>query len=757
MSSSLTHTVQQDRSRILHRSSRLGLRLSRVAMGAFTAISAACGGGDAPTPITPPPVVSVSVSGPLVAIPASSTTTFTATVTGSTNSAVTWSVETSGTTNVGAISSSGVYTAPPAAGTFTVRATAAADPTKSGTATVMVLAPPITLSISPSAASVQAGGSVQLSAVVVGSNNGAVTWDLPAGATSGTIVSTGAANATYTAPTTIGTYQVRATSVADPTKTALALITTTAGSGFRVTGPARVAPLASTQFTATFNDAIVAATWSIDGAANGCTVSSTGVFTAGPTVTSVTLRATDAAQRTATMVVSVATQVTLSLIVPANPSLTTADMLTFYWTVSPTGVSSVVNWSVGPSTAGTTIPVDYFRGFVPSASAGTVTLTATSVADPTVSASFTATVTSATGTPFSATSGTAVSSRYEHTAAAMPDGRVVLIGGQRTRAEYSPLSTTEVFAPTTGTFSNGPTLRVPRLQAEAIAIDANRVLVTGGVEEYDLAHTEAEIVDLASGTSVAAANLMAAPRLFHQMVSITSGPHTGKVAVLGGFNGPVPYGRPTWQATASVDLFDPATNRFTPFTASMRAPRGAFSATPLLDGRILIVGGYNPATFATLASAEIFDPVSGTFTFTGNLTNARSNHTATRLANGTVLIVGGSNEGNDRATAELYNPVTGQFEAISNAMAVPRKHHAAALLSDGRVALIGGESGENIVRGSVEVFDPNTRTFVSLGRLAMPRRRPTATVLSTGPNTGRVLVFGGGAEGTVTGVAEIVR
>lgn len=717
----------------------------------------ACSGGSSDTPVvTPTPVVSVAVAAPTAAIAASGTYQFTATVTGTTNTSVTWSVDAAGTTNVGTITTAGLYTAPPAAGTFTVRATSVADASKSGTASITVNPPPITVAITPSSTTLGAGGSVQLSASVTGSTNGAVTWDLPGGASTGTLVSNGTANALYTAPNTLGSYQVRATSTADNTKFALATITVPAGSGFRVTGPARVAPLASTQFTASFNDVAENATWSFDGAANGCTVSSTGVFTAGATTGTVTLRATDAASRTATATISVATQVTLDIVGPTSPTLTTADMLTFYWSISPTGVNTAVNWSVSAG-GGTTVPVDYFRGFIPSNVTGPVTITATSVADPTVSRSFIATLTAPGGGPFSATTGAPSSPRYEHASATLTDGRIVLIGGQRSRGVYTPLTTTDIFNPTTGTFTSGPALTTSRIEAEAIAVDANRVLVTGGVEDYNLAYNSAELVNVSTGTSVATTNAMTTRRLFHQMVALTTGANAGKIAVIGGFNGPIPYGIPAWQSTALVELFDPTTNRFTPYSASMKTPRGLFTATPLADGRILIAGGYDAAAFNTLASAEIFDPVAGTFTFTGSMAKPRSAHTATRLNDGTVLITGGSSNNDDGATAELYNPSTGLFESVNGTMSVSRKHHAAALLGDGRVAVMGGESFDNWVRGTVEVYTPSSRTFAPLGYMSVARRRPTASVITIGPNAGRILILGGGAEDKLAGAAEIVR
>jgi hypothetical protein len=84
----------------------------------------------------------------------------------------------------------------------------------------------------------------------------------------------------------------------------------------------------------------------------------------------------------------------------------------------------------------------------------------------------------------------------------------------------------------------------------------------------------------------------------------------------------------------------------------------------LSNGKVLIAGGQS--SFGILSSAEIYDPVSSTFAATGNLNTARICHTATLLNDGTVLIAGGETNGvTALATAELYNPGTGTFTAIA--------------------------------------------------------------------------------------------
>ena len=157
------------------------------------------------------PTAAVSITPTSASLLIGGTQQFTATVSGTTNTAVTWSA------TGGTISSTGLYTAPSTAGSYVVTATSVADSTKSASATVTVSAT-VAVSISPTSATLAAGGTLQFTATVTGTTNTSVNWS----ATGGTISTSGL----YTAPSTTGTYTVTAISLADTSKSASAVVTT---------------------------------------------------------------------------------------------------------------------------------------------------------------------------------------------------------------------------------------------------------------------------------------------------------------------------------------------------------------------------------------------------------------------------------------------------------------------------------------------------------------------------------------------------
>jgi hypothetical protein len=173
----------------------------------------------------------------------------------------------------------------------------------------------------------------------------------------------------------------------------------------------------------------------------------------------------------------------------------------------------------------------------------------------------------------------------------------------------------------------------------------------------------------------------------------------------------------------------------------MHAQRTFHTATSLAGGAVLIAGGGG-------ASAELYEPSTGTFTPTGSMSRARSGHTATELASGKVLMAGGWTAGIATSTVELYDPQTGNFPSSCCAdMSVARSAHTATRLADGTVLIAGGQDSEGTSLGTAEIFDPATGSFTATGGMNRARSYHTATLLLDG----NVLITGGFSGGVLGG------
>lgn len=223
--------------------------------------------------------------------------------------------------------------------------------------------------------------------------------------------------------------------------------------------------------------------------------------------------------------------------------------------------------------------------------------------------------------------------------------------------------------------------------------------------------------------------------------------------------------------------YDPATGRVSnlPMPPTLRVYA---SATLLQDGRVLIAGGAGSlgvgvsvdgsSSEATgLASAELFDPATGTYTPTGAMARPRAFHTATLLADGRVLIQGGGAPTSESTGAaapepnvvpppELYDPATGTFGPTNGDTLIPLVLATATLLQDGKVLFAGGQTAVAPAEGATpdpsgtsgvptteaELFDPASGTFSATGAMSAARLWHTATALQDG----RVLIVGGTAN-----------
>ena len=108
--------------------------------------------------------------------------------------------------------------------------------------------------------------------------------------------------------------------------------------------------------------------------------------------------------------------------------------------------------------------------------------------------------------------------------------------------------------------------------------------------------------------------------------------------------------------------------------SSLLNGRQGHTATLLPNGKVLVAGGTaNPNGIDGTNRAELFDPANGTWSASGSMTNGRTRYTATLLLNGKVLVAGGLTTGSpsNLASAELYDPITGTWTltgALNNAL-----------------------------------------------------------------------------------------
>jgi hypothetical protein len=313
--------------------------------------------------------ISMNVTPNPVTLAPHGTVQLTATVMGTTNTGVTWSIyEGSGG---GTVTSTGLYTAPSTPITYHVVAKSKADPTQSAIATIIVstsVPPPpppqtpppssVTIKVSPITKVTTLGGIVQYTATVTGSTNTGVTWSLTEGSAGGLID----ANGKYTAPVIAGKYHIVATSKADGTTSATASIDVSASTQWvtvNLTPATKTITADNTlQMTATVAATLnTAVTWSITEGAAGGTISSDGLYTpAGEGVFHIIATSVANPAKSDSSVITVTPSikniaVTISL---PNTTATPSTYVQFTATVTNT-TNTAVTWSVREGSAGGTV------------------------------------------------------------------------------------------------------------------------------------------------------------------------------------------------------------------------------------------------------------------------------------------------------------------------------------------------------------------------------------------------------------------
>ncbi len=317
--------------------------------------------------------------------------------------------------------------------------------------------------------------------------------------------------------------------------------------------------------------------------------------------------------------------------------------------------------------------------------------------------------------------------RFAHTSTLLPNGKVLIAGGQDGRA----LATTEIFNTATNSFTSAASMNAARSAHTATLLPNGKALIAGGYDGTYL--SSAEIYDPQSGKFTGTSNMTIA-RSGHEAILL----NTGKVLLVGG----VGVG---WSFLSSAEIFDPDSGTFTP-TGSMTTARESHTATLLNNGKVLVTGGHKGrrAAITIYSSAEVYDPSTGKFLPTGAMSMRRHKHDAVILSDGRVLVVGGADE-RDRdgayASAEIYDPHSGQFTPAADMNLQRYKHRSTTiLLPMGKVLVVGGSH-------TAELYDPASNQFVIVnGSMGSDRLFSAATLLQNG----RVLITGGYDESMAT-------
>ena len=547
-----------------------------VSICALSVLSA-CGGGGKSVPSVPtePALVSVTVTPNSVTVLRGATQAFTAKVSGTTNTAVTWSLE---ETLGGTIDSAGLYTPPQnGAGNFHVIATSQANSAAAGVAVAIVPMPQVT--IVPVTVTLRPAGTQTFAATVSGLTNTAVNFTIQE-SVGGLISSAGL----YTAPSASGLYHVVATSTEEATVTASATVTvTTSSSGFTPTGSLNEARGLHTATLLPDNKVLVAY-----GSNSSAYTNATGY------VGLSSIEVYDAGKGTFTEIVGedgAGIFGHTSTLLPNGEVLLAGGFVNSVWDYS--GSTSYNEATLYDSATGV------FSGtgnMTASRGGHTATLLANGKVliaggadqDPTGTGLDSAELYDPSTGAFTQTGSMAVG-RFLHTATLLQNGKVLFVGGALTSTS-DPVASAELYDPVTGSFTKTGAMATAREQHTATLLADGRVLIVGGTTPTgtgDLQPTATvEIYDPSTG-SFSVTGSMAEARSLHTATFLPS----GNVLVAGG-----------GVENSTAELYDPATGSFS-ITGGMEIGRSGHTATLLPNGSVLVVGG---GIFAGLASAELY-------------------------------------------------------------------------------------------------------------------------------------------------------
>jgi N-acetylneuraminic acid mutarotase len=273
----------------------------------------------------------------------------------------------------------------------------------------------------------------------------------------------------------------------------------------------------------------------------------------------------------------------------------------------------------------------------------------------------------------------------------LPNGEVLADGGVSSGSPGSGdavfNSSAEIYNPSTGEWSAVASMNTARADMDQQLLGNGDVLTCGGItSNTDIMTDTCEVYNSSQNSWTYTGSLPVTAGLGvpgYPMIEFTNGPLDGEFLVSGGFtNGQIPV--------ANAELYDPTTGKWTA-TGSMNTLRGGFSTTMLDDGYVLAAGGAQTGGTPTITdTAELYDPTSGSWTYTGSMNQERARQTATVLSDGTVLVTGGYGAAEiPTDTAEIYDPDTSSW-SYTGLLSLAVSNSSAVTLTTGQVLIIGG-------------------------------------------------------------------
>jgi N-acetylneuraminic acid mutarotase len=216
-----------------------------------------------------------------------------------------------------------------------------------------------------------------------------------------------------------------------------------------------------------------------------------------------------------------------------------------------------------------------------------------------------------------------------------------------------------------------------------------------------------------------------------------------------------------YNATANFWRFDPRRNRWTRMPSSP-TPRGA-EAGAVIGDKLYVAGGADNS--GSLRSLEIYDFTRRRWSEGPSFSGPARNHTRGVASGGYLYVLGGRKGGQaladpstplSYADVDRYDPRHHRWKRL-RPMPQPRSGFGAVALTDGRIAVFGGEPwpnnlpGAHII-GTAYLFNPRTERWRQLPNMRTPVHAPGAAALGN-----RIYAIEGSTQPQAKGPTRIVE